>query len=409
MTALHHAAYGGWEDTVETLISHGADIQARSDLWGTPLHLSAAKGRVNVVRLLLRSRAAVNCRSGLLGTPLHSAGLAVDSACARLLMQAGGSPNAIANVWMEDRPLRSSIPRTLERVESSTGALYECTPLAVTVEAQAPSITEPLTSSPHVVTCRIKFRNSNRPRLFATGDLWEVQDLTPLILAVQMKSLSLSSVLLDGSARADDTMAKGRTALQVAAEVGDFHICRLLLEKGARVDQARSDGLTALIAAAHHGQDQCVRLLLKHAASTNAVHAHNVTALSSAVYQGHPHTTKIILEHDQSSVSFRNVNQGTLLHVAIQSFHAHAGDYRAVEIVRQLLKYGVSPLDQDENRETPLAMLERNSAEIPDAFLRNVWAMKKLLRDAMEAQSVSTTDSEEATEPSEDLSCHEVK
>ena len=48
----HHAVLTGLTDVVETLIEAGADVNAESLDYGTPLHLAALKDRSDVADLL---------------------------------------------------------------------------------------------------------------------------------------------------------------------------------------------------------------------------------------------------------------------------------------------------------------------------------------------------------------------
>lgn len=51
---MHNASSYGHYDVCETLIMHGADVNARDDWHFTPLHEAAAKGKVEVCSLLIR-------------------------------------------------------------------------------------------------------------------------------------------------------------------------------------------------------------------------------------------------------------------------------------------------------------------------------------------------------------------
>jgi hypothetical protein len=51
-TALHMAAYGGYDEMTKVLIEEGADLDARTVDDETPRHLAEMKGRVGVVRII---------------------------------------------------------------------------------------------------------------------------------------------------------------------------------------------------------------------------------------------------------------------------------------------------------------------------------------------------------------------
>ena len=70
-TALHIAARAGFENTVKTLVSIGADLTQRNNARQTPLHLAAINGQLSVVKCLVMNKANVNAKDEDLMTPLH--------------------------------------------------------------------------------------------------------------------------------------------------------------------------------------------------------------------------------------------------------------------------------------------------------------------------------------------------
>ena len=70
-TALHLAAQAGYEETVKTLVSIGADVNKRTDKKQTPLHLAAISGQANVVRYLVMHCANINAKDEDFMTPFH--------------------------------------------------------------------------------------------------------------------------------------------------------------------------------------------------------------------------------------------------------------------------------------------------------------------------------------------------
>ena len=93
MTALHHAALSGFEDTVKALVSAGADVNADSPDYGTPLSLAALKGRQNVVATLLASRANVGGPGGVFGSPMHAACYSNEPEVIHTLLKHGANPD----------------------------------------------------------------------------------------------------------------------------------------------------------------------------------------------------------------------------------------------------------------------------------------------------------------------------
>jgi ankyrin repeat protein len=83
--------------TVQLLIRHGADVDARDDNHSTPLHLASSKECAITVDLLIQHGADVNAQNGNQSTPLHLAAasrLALEGTVVRLLLHHGANPNA---------------------------------------------------------------------------------------------------------------------------------------------------------------------------------------------------------------------------------------------------------------------------------------------------------------------------
>ncbi len=73
-TALHIAIADGYEDAANSLLHHGANINAKNEAGRTALHLAAERGSVSSIQLLLSQ---LNCEPNLMDsrdwTPLHAA------------------------------------------------------------------------------------------------------------------------------------------------------------------------------------------------------------------------------------------------------------------------------------------------------------------------------------------------
>ena len=61
-TALHKAAYGGYNDVAELLLGKGASINSLNKYNNTPLHLAASNGHTSMVELLLMEGALIEPR-----------------------------------------------------------------------------------------------------------------------------------------------------------------------------------------------------------------------------------------------------------------------------------------------------------------------------------------------------------
>eukprot|EP01134_Creolimax_fragrantissima_P006467 CFRG6467T1 len=93
-TALHIAAYFGDVGIVSELISHGADLTARSQNGSRPLHLASTLGKLEVVAKLLEHGVDVDKVDRTKSTALHKAVDKGELEVAELLVGFGANPTA---------------------------------------------------------------------------------------------------------------------------------------------------------------------------------------------------------------------------------------------------------------------------------------------------------------------------
>ena len=96
-TPLHCAAWKGFPDACEVLLSGGADVNAHSTgehYGGTPLHAAAHGNQKAVVEVLLRHGADVNAVSSNGRKPLDETEFHNATAAAKLLREHGATPTA---------------------------------------------------------------------------------------------------------------------------------------------------------------------------------------------------------------------------------------------------------------------------------------------------------------------------
>ncbi|NJM05823.1 sigma-70 family RNA polymerase sigma factor [Candidatus Gracilibacteria bacterium] len=92
-TALHRAAALGAHELAQTLLEHGAAIEARTPNGQTPLHVAVLNDRMVVVSLLLEHGADPNGATDRGMTPLHWAVIRQRHAAIALLLAAGADNN----------------------------------------------------------------------------------------------------------------------------------------------------------------------------------------------------------------------------------------------------------------------------------------------------------------------------
>jgi ankyrin repeat protein len=72
-TALHQAAYLGFEDISKELMKNGAKTEIRNDRGNTALHRASHEGKYRIILSLLANKALINARNNDGNTPLHRA------------------------------------------------------------------------------------------------------------------------------------------------------------------------------------------------------------------------------------------------------------------------------------------------------------------------------------------------
>ena len=94
-TPLHWAAKAGNAETVQTLISAGGSVNARTKDGGTPVHRTAEAGNAETVKALASGGANLNVETSLFPqTPLHFAAKGGKAKAAHALIAADAKVNA---------------------------------------------------------------------------------------------------------------------------------------------------------------------------------------------------------------------------------------------------------------------------------------------------------------------------
>ncbi len=179
--------------TVQSLLSQGADVNARSDDGSTALLWAAHWNDLNTAGLLLHAGADANAANDFQMTPLSQACVNGNAALVELLLKSGAKPNlAIA-----------------------TGE----TPLMTCAKTGNVEAVQTLISHDAAI-------NAKEP----------VQNQTALMWAAAEQHAAVVRALIDAHADLQAHSKKGYTALHFAAREGDQESVRLLLAAGVNVN-----------------------------------------------------------------------------------------------------------------------------------------------------------------------------
>jgi ankyrin repeat protein len=250
----------GDADAVRTLVSSGADPDARGKDGRTALMLAAESGQVETVQALVDSRAKLDEQTLRGDTALAFAARSDHREAVRILLRAGASP----------------------RVKDSHGS----TPLMETTDA-------------YIARALIR----------GGADVNAVDDkgLTPMMRLIAAKTTAPSlearaemlQSLLTAGAEVHARDGEGRTALIWAvkgtpASPSYPDLVAMLLEAGSDLEARDREGGTALVYAAVRGDSESARLLLDAGADVNA-HLGNLSALDIALRYGHSEIVALLI------------------------------------------------------------------------------------------------------------------
>jgi ankyrin repeat protein len=352
LTALHHAALSGLEDTVEELLYRGADINSESK-YGSPLILAAFKGRSNVIHELLRRGASVKPKSGVLGSVLHAACFTNDSDIVlTFLLECKELVNSKCSM-ASDEITRLGGP-ALGTAHSHIGE--ELSPLQLTaIYGLSQSMGPLIDAGANVYVYAAGFSvemlaTSTRHSSFLAGYL---RRMSPQYLN--------HSELFGGSHCGSHS--DGRNALMLAAYNDDYYSLYWLLSfKKWIIDAPNRAGWSAVHHACHTGASSCLSLLKRYGALMDYMpDKHGLTAAMLSARAGHDDCIRALVACgvDCRRPKLYGKKEGwTPLHFAAANNHS-----KVITALREE-RIGYQDIDQlDADGNTPLMVAAASDAE----------------------------------------------
>ncbi|XP_048482111.1 rabankyrin-5 [Plutella xylostella] len=222
-TPLHLCCSWGLRDVIQTLLEHGADINARDAEGKTPLHIAIENQHAGIISLVLSQPGLdLSIRDNRGVTPFAAALLAKNNKAAEAVLEK--NPNAAEQV---DKKGRNFLHVAIQNNDMESVMFLLSVEVDVNSRVQDASLTPPL----HLAA--------------AGGD-----------------EALVRSLLLAG-ARPSQTDSSKRTALHIAAAAGQANIVSALVSGGCDYSLADAGGDTALHHAAREGQLQAAAALLQ--------------------------------------------------------------------------------------------------------------------------------------------------
>lgn len=278
---LHQTVAAGNIDQVKSLISKGADVNAKDEKGNTPLHLVARYGykQKDMAELLIARGADVNAKNRDGWTPLHSTAWRSYTGhrdIAELLITSG------SDIQARDKKGRM--------------------PLHYAAGANSTDLVELLLT---------KGADIN-----ALG--W--QGYTGLHEAAIWRKKDVVELLLTKDADANVKNHMGETPLHIAAALGSREIVELLIAGGANVNAKDAEGSTPLHAAALTGLDKIVEALLARGADVNAKANSGTTPLHNAAYKAKGGVVELLIA-EGAHINAKTECGNTPASVALQANH----------------------------------------------------------------------------------------
>lgn len=191
---------------------------------------------------------------------------------------------------------------------------------------------------------------------------------SPLGLAVQEGHIEIVKFLLDKGASIDYLDSTGQTALHLAVQQGHAKIVKLLLEHGASPDIEDSEDdypmlevpYIPILDAARKGDLEVINALIENGADLKVGDRNGDTALGHAFYQDHIEVARLLLKHDI------DLFKEPVMEIDRELLH-DAVDYKKIDWVRMLLRFGASVERKDVVNKSVLDRLQQNHSA-PDAI-----------------------------------------
>ena len=355
-TALHTAAYFGYNDIVDALIKRpDVNLNVRNEDGDTPLHSAAWSGREQSARLLIDAGADINISDNQQWTALHIAAHFGHSSIVGELIKA---PHLNLNVRNENgnTPLNLAVYNgraASARLLIDAGAdinipdKYQQTALHMAACNGYNDIVDALIKRPDM---NLNVRNEN-------GD-------TPLNVAADNGRAASARLLIDAGADINIPDKYQQTALHMAACNGYNDIVDALIKRpDMNLNVRNENGDTPLNVAADNGRAASARLLIDAGADINIPDKYQQTALHMAACNGYNDIVDALIKRPDVNLNVRNENDNTPLHLAVYNGRAASA--------RLLIDAGANINIPDNKQQTALHMAACNGYnDIVDALIK---------------------------------------
>ena len=313
--------------TVQSMIDHGADVNAVNNRGQTALWFACADGQEGFVKILLDAGADPNITDNLKDSSLHSA---INGHCSidtvKEIIAHGAHVNAVNNIC--ETPLLVACS-TAQEASVKLLLKAKADPNIANVDGY--------TSLHSAIAAACS--NQTLQEILNYGVEVNTRDKrgrTALLLSCFYRQMDSVKVLL--KARADPSIADedGFSCLHAAIDGRcNKGTLQALIDHGAHIDATRKDGTNALLRACTTGQSESVMCLLEAGADVNITKPNGDTCLHTAVKGGCcKGALQKIIELDINVSTLNNRGETPLFHACLST---------QGESVKLLLEKGADP------------------------------------------------------------------
>ena len=285
-TALHFAAALVVDGvaTLDNLLNHGLDLNARDKNGDTPLHRAAARGTPEIVQRLVDRGANLSAVNNRGQTPFLVS-LAVNSEeKSKILLKHGSNVQVADNngtTALHFAVLQPSLVKMIikEGIDVNAANVDGCTPLhRAAFFTFSSRVVRLLLKAGANVHCRDK--NGN----------------TPLHIAISRAKDEIASLLIENGSDVNAANVQGRMCLHMA-NVGTFGTVKKLFLHGAQVNAVDELGCTPLHLAMRANDCVYAKALLKHGSDPKAVDYKGSTPLHVGCCSNSIHAVSALIDH----------------------------------------------------------------------------------------------------------------
>lgn len=367
-TALHYATEWGLENAVETLITKGANKEAKNANGETPIFSACKNNKPEIISLLAKKGCKINVRDNLGSTPLHvavrwgninaaeqliSLGINIDAQnvtgktplaeavlggkpeIAKMLLSKGANPNT------SDINGRTILMDAVKAKNTKTISMlleYNANPQAQDLNGRNSYHEAALTEDENVINL-IRNAGGNPLSRDKNGN-------TPFSLCLSKQDSIIKAILGKDTSISD---SDGNTPLHIAVQNNKESILKMLISSGYPLNTRNSDGYTPLAIAVEKDYNQLALILLENKA--NPFIQIDSNGNNAALIALKNNNVSILAGIAKCSSTMSDIQGNTILHYAARISNAAT--------IQNLLSYGLDKNVKNIYDETPYTVAVR--------------------------------------------------